>query len=142
MLITLLKDSLRRVSGILTKKQGPLHIPSGKVRFAMTSEILAKNKGWLYLFLTKSLSEPKASELFCALQKPAAFCVKKFLRKRKSNFSLPLRKLSQQYNFQISNYGHKALHYKFQITGTSPYTTKINPLHKIYQNSLQLSRKK
>jgi len=34
----------------------------------MTSEILAKSKGWLYLFLSKILSEPLASELFCALQ--------------------------------------------------------------------------
>jgi len=76
----------------------------------MTSEILAKSKGWLYLFLAKSLSEPKASELFCALQKPAAFCVKKFLRKRKSNFSLPLRKISLH-----PNYGHKAPHYQSKI---------------------------
>jgi hypothetical protein len=60
---------------------------SGKIRFAMTLEILAKSKGWLYLFPAKYLSEPVASELFCALQKPAAFCVKKFLRKSKSNFS-------------------------------------------------------
>jgi len=60
----------------------------------MTLEILAKNKGWLYLFLSKILSEPLASELFCALQKPAAFCVKKFLRKSKSNFPLTMVKLS------------------------------------------------
>jgi len=49
----------------------------------MTLEILAKSKGWLYLFQAKYLSEPYVSELFCALQKPAAFCVKKFLRKNK-----------------------------------------------------------
>ena len=60
----------------------------------MTLEILARSKGWLLLFLSKILSEQEASELFCALEKPAAFCVKKFLRKSKSNFSLIMIKLS------------------------------------------------
>jgi len=73
----------------------------------MTLEILGKSKGWLYFFLSKILSEPLASELFCAIQKPVAFCVKKFLRKSKSNFPNPINGFDkdtvEKYPFLVQN---------------------------------------
>jgi len=52
----------------------------------MTLEILAKSKGGLYFFLSKILSEPKASELFCAGQSPQLFALKNFSGRTNQTF--------------------------------------------------------